>query len=173
MAHLHLSISINTSDPAEAADILARLEGVKLSSMADGAGYGQGIYAEAATKLQASNDPGANAPVDANKRTRRTKEQIAADNAAAAARGGTRDLAEQIAEVQAEETAVDLGLGDGPAAAAPTIDDVKAAMTAHMGKHSAKKTQDVLLATTGAGMISAIPAEKYAAAIAALQADMG
>lgn len=110
----------------------------------------------------------------ANKRTRRTKEQIAADEAAAAAaRGGTRDLAEQIAEVQAEETAVDLGLGDGPAAAAPTIDDVKAAMTAHMGKHSAKKTQDVLLATTGAGMISAIPAEKYAAAIAALQADMG
>ena len=31
----------------------------------------------------------------------------------------------------------------------------------------------MLLKETGAGMISAIPAEKYAAAIAALQADMG
>lgn len=132
-----------------------------------------GTAGVAAASTDAADNASNQVTEGANKRTRRTKEQIAADEAAAAARGGTRDLAEQIAEVQAEETAVDLGLGDGPAAAAPTIDDVKAAMTAHMGKHSAKKTQDVLLATTGAGMISAIPAEKYAAAIAALQADMG
>lgn len=166
-----IQLIIDASSPGELQDILSDLAGYTTSftpnettrAALDAAERGETTRISGVEELNGG-------PA---KRARRTKEQIAADNAAAAARGGTRDLAEQIAEVQAEETAVDLGLGDGPAAAAPTIDDVKAAMTAHMGKHSAKKTQDVLLATTGAGMISAIPAEKYAAAIAALQADMG
>lgn len=114
------------------------------------------------------DDKGMPEVVERPTRVRRTKAQIAADEAAekAASSNGAgsmeggiagRSLADQIKEATS----------DGP-----TLDDVKKLASEFVAKHSAAKAQDLIKEHTGATRMSEIPADKYGAAIQALEAAM-
>lgn len=96
------------------------------------------------------------------KRTRRTKAQIEADNAAAAApkQEPARDpFAEQVREVTQDEPAT------------ITIAQLRAALSKWMAVegNTASKAQELLTKTAGVANLGALDAKQYAAVLAALE----
>lgn len=163
---MYIKLEIDTREPISESDkaVLLALAGAPTTTIVNF--HGSPVSEPDDADTASTSGPALAAvpdPVEPPKRTRRTKAQIAADEAAAAA--GDAPAASNENPAAADFGDGDAGTDDGY----PTVEETVAAASALLATKQHDKVREAL-AAAGAERVSEVAADKRAAFIAALQA---